>query len=148
MKFENRIESTSFFLLPCVTILSARRIIPLVESRVDRYREEISDFFLSIKSSKAVIFEEREKKETNKNFDSYFFAYTSNLSGCYETVSSRMINNFLSKVLIIRKARPLKLTSFTCHPRRDRFRKEEKTRVFLLFLSFDYLFHRLKHYLE
>lgn len=113
MKFENRIESTSFFLLPCVTILSARRIIPLVESRVDRYREEISDFFLSIKSSKAVIFEEREKKGTNKNFDSYFFAYTSNLSGCYETVSSRMINNFLSKVLIIRKARPLKLTSFS-----------------------------------
>lgn len=75
MKFENRIESTSFFLLPCVTILSARRIIPLVESRVDRYREEISDFFLSIKSSKAVIFEEREKKGTNKNFDSYFFVY-------------------------------------------------------------------------
>lgn len=76
MKFENRIESTSFFLLPCVTILSAQRIIPLVESRVDRYREEISDFFLSIKSSKTVIFEEnREKKETNKNFDSYFFAY-------------------------------------------------------------------------
>lgn len=75
MKFENRIESTSFFLLPCVTILSAQRIIPLVESRVDRYREEISDFFLSIKSSKAVIFEEREKKGTNKNFDSYFFVY-------------------------------------------------------------------------
>lgn len=73
MKFENRIDS--FFLLPCVTILSAQRIIPLVESRVDRYHEEISDFFLSIKSSKAVIFEEREKKETNKNFDSYFFAY-------------------------------------------------------------------------
>lgn len=75
MKFENRIESTSFFLLSCVTILSAQRIIPLVESRVDRYHEEISDFFLSIKSSKAIIFEEREKKETNKNFDSYFFAY-------------------------------------------------------------------------
>ena len=74
MKFENRIDS--FFLLPCVTILSAQRIIPLVESRVDRYREEISDFFLSIKSSKTVIFEEnREKKGTNKNFDSYFFAY-------------------------------------------------------------------------
>lgn len=73
MKFENRIDS--FFLLPCVTILSAQRIIPLVESRVDRYREEISDFFLSIKSSKAVIFEEREKKGTNKNFDSYFFVY-------------------------------------------------------------------------
>lgn len=73
MKFENRIDS--FFLLPCVTILSAQRIIPLVESRVDRYHEEISDFFLSIKSSKAVIFEEREKKETNKNFDSYFFVY-------------------------------------------------------------------------
>ena len=73
MKFENRIDS--FFLLPCVTILSAQRIIPLVESHVDRYHEEISDFFLSIKSSKAVIFEEREKKETNKNFDSYFFAY-------------------------------------------------------------------------
>lgn len=79
MKFENRIDS--FFLLPCVTILSAQRIIPLVESRVDRYREEISDFFLSIKSSKTVIFEEnREKKGTNKNFDSYFFAYTSNSS--------------------------------------------------------------------
>lgn len=76
MKFENRIESTSFFLLSCVTILSAQRIIPLVESRVDRYREEISDFFLSIKSSKTVIFEEnREKKGTNKNFDSYFFVY-------------------------------------------------------------------------
>lgn len=74
MKFENRIDS--FFLLPCVTILSAQRIIPLVESRVDRYREEISDFFLSIKSSKTIIFEEnREKKGTNKNFDSYFFVY-------------------------------------------------------------------------
>lgn len=38
----NRIDS--FFLLSCATILSAQRIIPLVESRVDRYREEMSDF--------------------------------------------------------------------------------------------------------